>query len=399
MKLNPASFWILPILAGLVSIGPLSTDMYLPAQPVIKEQLNASIEQIQLTLSIFLIGTSIGLPFWGPLADRFGRKPIIVAGVVLFIVSSIACAFASSIESLIVFRFFQALGACVGPTIGRTMVRDIYTHEGAARAFSHLATFMALAPALAPIAGGYFVEHASWQAIFYTLAICAAISTGVYLYFIGETLRPELRQSIHPQHIWNNYTLLTQDRLFLSYTLILSMVFSGLFAFISGAAFVFIEFLQLGPTQFGYCFLGMVIGFVSGTNLGARLAGRLSTVKIVLMGVLLASMSAFCGLLLSLFEVYHALAIVIPIAFYAMSVGMTLPHCTAASLKNFPHIAGTASSLSGIIQNTLAAASGIAVAYFYNNTPTVMMGFVLAGGVGGLLAYIFLLPQAEKQAR
>lgn len=383
-------------MATLVAIGPLSTDMYLPAQPSIKEEFSASIAQIQLTLSIFLIGTSLALPFWGPLADRFGRRKIILAGVVLFILSSIGCALSQDIETLIFFRFIQSIGACVGPTIGRTMVRDIYGSDKAASAFGYLATIMALAPAVAPIIGSFLLETWSWRSIFIMLASVSVFSTLLYLVFIGETLDKSLQQSLRLKHIFGNYRILLKDPVFLGYTLILSSVFAGLFAFISAASFIFIEFLELTPQQFAYCFVAMVIGFMSGSSSGARLSTNIPVNKLILFGAGLCTSAAFVCLLLSLFKVFHPLSVVIPIAFYAMGVGLVLPQCNAASLRNYPHIAGTASSLSGIIQNTLAATAGIIVGNLHSDSPTTMAVFLLLGGTCAMLVFFTILP---KQAR
>ncbi len=398
MKISSSSAWLLPILASLVAIGPLSTDMYLPAQPTIKNELAASIEQMQMTLSIFMLGTSFALPFWGPLADRFGRRPILISGFLLFIVSSIGCAYAKDINALIFFRFVQSVGACVGPTIGRTMVRDIYGAEGAARAFGYLASMMALAPAIAPVIGGFLVEHFEWRMIFFVLAVLALISCSIYLFFIGETMQVDLRQSIHPLLIMKNYRVLFSDPVFLAYTLILSLIFSGLFAFISASSFIFIEFLELTPQEFSYCFLGMVSGFVIGSTTGGRLSGKVKTSSLICTGIVIGLFAAILGLVLSLLEVFHALAVVIPIAFYALGTGAVLPQCNAASLRHYPHIAGTASSFSGIIQNTLAALVGLLVASLHSETPTIMMLFICACAVCALLFFIFLLPREEKFA-
>lgn len=398
MKLHPNSFWVLPIIASLVAFGPLSTDMYLPAQPAIKEELHASIEQIQLTLSIFLIGTSLALPFWGPLADRYGRKNIMLIGIALFIVSSIACALATTIESLIFFRFIQSIGACVGPTIGRTMVRDIYGADKAAKAFAYLASIMALAPAAAPIIGGFIVMHFEWHMIFYVLAALGIVFTTIYIFTIGETLDEQLKQSIHPRSIFNNYKTLANDNAFISYTLITSAIFAGLFSFISAASFIFIEFLELSAQTFGFCFLGMVAGFMSGSTSGAYFSGRLAAGKIILLGLSFSLLAAAACLILSLLSVFHPLAVVIPIAFYALGVGLIMPQCTAASFRNYPQMAGTASSFSGIIQNTLAAIAGIGVAAMHQDSPTTMAIFLLISASIAMLIYFFLLPETERKA-
>ncbi len=397
-RLEHTSFWILPIIASLVAFGPLSTDMYLPAQITIKNEFNASIDQIQLTLSIFLIGTSCALPFWGPLADRFGRRIIMLIGIALFVIASVGCALSTSIEMLIGFRFLQAIGACVGPIIGRTMVRDIYGFTESAKAFGYLSSIMALAPAIAPILGGFLLMQFSWHAIFYSLTLIAIFCTTIYFFTIGETLKPELRQSIKPEHIWFNYKSLGRDRVFISYSLIMSCIFSGLFSFISAASFIFIDFLKLSEQQFGFCFLGMVIGFILGASNAARLSGRIAAHKIILTGIGLCSFAAMLCFTLAFFEIFHVLAVVIPIAIYAAGTGCVLPQCNAASIRNFPHIAGTASSLTGIIQNTLAASVGIGVAWFHQGTPLVMSLFLFMAAALGFIFFRFLLPASEKQS-
>jgi len=396
MRLNSSSLWVLAVLAGLVTIGPLSTDMYLPAQPTIKAELGASLAQIQLTLSVFLIGTAIAIPFWGPLADRFGRQLILIIGFSLFILSSIACAFTTSIEALIALRFVQAIGASVGPILGRTMVRDIYSADKAAKAYSHLASMMALAPALAPIIGAFLLVQFNWQAIFYALALLAIISSAFYLYLIGETLAPKFRQSIRPQAILKNYRLLFSDRIFIAYTLIMSAIFSGLFAFISIAAFIIIKFLQLTPQQFGFCFLFMVLGFMLGATTGAKLSDRLPSTKIILMGISLCSLGASLCLGFSLVEVFHTLALIIPIAIYGIGAGLVLPQCGGESLRHYPNMAGTASSLNGIFQNGAGAIAGIGAATFHINNPTVLGIFLVLAAMIALLCFYLLLPESER---
>jgi len=397
MRLKASSFWILPILASLVAIGPLSTDMYLPAQPSIKNEMGASLEEIQLTLSIFLVGVAIALPFWGPLADRYGRLKIIFAGVVLFMGSSLGCALSENIETLIFFRFLQSIGACVGPTIGRTVVRDIYGNEKAASAFGYLATIMALAPAVAPVIGSLLLELWDWRAIFLMLAGISMISTFLYHYFIGETLDTNFRQSISFANIVNNYKSLSVNRSFMGYTLIMSCTFSGLFAFISAASFIFIEFLELTPQQFSWCFIGMVAGFMTGSSSGARLSGNIPITRMILTGACISTLAGLLCLSLSLMEIFHPLSVVIPVAFYAMGTGLVLPQCNAASLRNFPHMAGTASSLTGIIQNTLAAIGGIGVAHLHSDSPTTMAIFMCAGGGLALVCFFLVLPVSERR--
>ncbi len=396
MKLQASSFWVLPLIASLVAIGPLSTDMYLPAQPAIKEDLNASIDQIQLTLSIFLVGTSLAIPFWGPLADRFGRRPIMYIGMSIFVVSSIACAMATTIEALITARLFQSIGASVGPILGRTMVRDIYGATDSAKAFGHLASIMALAPAVAPILGGFLVTHLDWRSVFYALMITAMVSVALYTIFLGETLSPDLRQSIKIPNIWRNYKTLARDRVFTSYASIMSLIFSGLFAFISVASFIIIEFLGLSPQEFGFCFLGMVVGFISGASTGAKFTEKVAPTKIILKGIFIAGAASTLGLVLALMQSYHPISVVFPIALYAFGAGLVLPQCNAASLRNYPQIAGTASSLSGIIQNVIGALAGVGVVWIHRDDPSILMAYLLVVSCLAAICFFFALPKQER---
>lgn len=394
--LNKDSFWLLPIIATIVAIGPLSTDMYLPAQPAMKLDLGANIDQVQLTLSIFLIGIAIAQPIWGPLADRYGRKPIIFYGMAIFVLATLACAYAPSIEFLIAARFFQAFGGCVGPTLGRTVVRDMYGVEHSAKAFSYLTSIMALAPAVAPMIGGLLVSHFDWRAIFLALMVLGLLSTILYAVNVSESLPKSYQQAIEIKSIIRNYFTLFKDRAFIAYMLIVSFIFSGLFSFISGASVLFMEFLGLSETQFGYCFITMVFGFISGAMTSARLSAKLHTGKLLLLGISVSSFGAIACFSLAYFKVYHVAALVFPIAFYAYGVGLVMPQSSAAALKHYAHMAGTASSLIGTIQNTIAAIAGIGVAFLYNGTPLVMASFLCFGAGAALLTYFFFLPKSEK---
>ncbi|MCL1477742.1 MAG: Bcr/CflA family efflux MFS transporter, partial [Marinobacter sp.] len=188
------SIWTTILLAAAVALGPLATDMYLPALPQIGSDLNASIGDVQLTLSFYLAGFAMAQLFCGPLADRFGRKPIMIAGFFIFALASIGCARATNVDSLMLFRFLQALGGSAGPVLGRAAVRDIYTPQQSTRIMAILASIMALAPALAPTIGGVMVTHLGWASIFYVLAGYALAMMAIVAIGIPEPMRPGYRQ-------------------------------------------------------------------------------------------------------------------------------------------------------------------------------------------------------------
>src|SRR5690554_5754410 len=239
------SIWTTILLAAAVALAPMAVDMYLPALPQIGADFHAGTDQVQLTLSVYLAGFAIAQLICGPLADRFGRKPIMIGGFLLFTVASIGCAMANNIETLQLFRFLQALGGSAGPVLGRAIIRDIYTPREAAKILALLASIMALAPAVAPTLGGIMVAGFGWHSIFIVLGGYALIMAVVVAFGIPEPMRPEYRQPLKLCSLLRNYRAIGTDISFLGYTLTNALLFSGLFAFLSGSSFVLIDF-QIG---------------------------------------------------------------------------------------------------------------------------------------------------------
>ena len=238
------SVWTTILLAAAVALGPLAIDMYLPALPAMGEALSANTGQVQLTLSIYMVGFALAQLVCGPLADRFGRKPIMIGGFLLFAIASVVCALATNIETLILCRFLQALGGSAGPVLGRAAVRDIYSPRDAAKIMAILASIMALAPAVAPTLGGFMVVSLGWSSIFLALGGYALIMAVVVAVGIPEPMRPENRQSLRVSSLWKNYRAIASDISFLGYTLTNSLTFAGLFAFLSGSSFVLLYWRQ-----------------------------------------------------------------------------------------------------------------------------------------------------------
>jgi len=212
----------------LVALGPLSTDMYLPSLPAMVRFFNTDVDQVQLTLSSFLAGFALSQLIYGPLADRFGRKPAIVFGMLLFTLASIGCAYAESIEALIVWRFLQALGGCAGPVLGRAMIRDIYQPLESARLLSFIGTAMSLAPALAPFLGGYLVIWFEWQSIFIFLALYGALLSLMFAFKVPESLAKDHRQPFRFKPMLNNYAQLLKHRQYMGYVFSCSFAYAGM---------------------------------------------------------------------------------------------------------------------------------------------------------------------------
>lgn len=384
------------VIASLVAIGPLSTDMYLPALPLMKESLSSTVDEMQLTLSIFLIGFAIAQLFCGPLADRFGRKPVIGGGILLFLVASVGCSYAGSVAELLLFRLLQAVGACTGPVLGRAMIRDIYGPERAAKIYSYLASIMALAPAVAPIIGGWIAKYWGWRSVFLALAVFGLVGLLFFIVKVEESLKKELRQPIQVKPIVVNFRSLFRDRTYLAYVLCLSCTYAGLFAFLSGSPFVLIEFMQVSEEHFGLYFLFIVIGYISGSMTSARLGQRYSQISLLRVGVVVTMLSGGVSMALAGFQVYHVLAVILPMTSYTFGVGLVMPQSMAGALRNYPHMAGTASSLLGFAQMGIAAVVGVAVGHLHDGTSWIMSLFIAIMGGAAMLSFLFLLPRSEK---
>ena len=385
------SVWTTVLLAAAVALGPLATDMYLPALPQIGSDLGTDTGQVQLTLSLYFAGFALAQLVCGPLADRFGRKPVMVAGFLVFALASLGCAFATSIETLQLCRFLQALGGSAGPVLGRAAIRDIYTPREAARILAILASIMALAPAIAPSLGGLMVAGLGWSAIFLVLAAYAVVMAAVVAYGIPEPMRPEHRQPLKPCHLLRNYRTIATDRSFLGYTLTNAAIYGGLFAFLSGSAFVLIDFLGVEPQHFGLYFACMVAGYVIGNLISVRLGQRLLPDQILVRGLLVAVAGGVSMALLAYSEVFNVWAVILPQALFMIGTGLVLPQTMAGALANFPTMAGSASALFGFTQMAIAAGAGVLVGQLHDGTSLVMATVIAACAAVALALYLLLV--------
>jgi len=241
----------LGLLSGLVAA---AIDMYLPAIPALAQALNSDIGSVQQTLSMFLLGAAVSQAIVGPLSDRFGRRPLLLAGMVLFALASLFCTQVVSVDQLIVLRLAQALGAAAGNVVVQALIRDLYEREDAARMLSFVIAVMTIIPLLAPAAGGYLLVWAGWQSIFWCLAVFGLIALLLVFYALPETLPVEKRQPLHPVHLMRAYWHIVSHRNAMAYNLSGGFVFATMFAFITGSPFVYIEYFGVEPQYFGYLF-------------------------------------------------------------------------------------------------------------------------------------------------
>lgn len=373
--LDTDSPWLLALLAALVALGPLSVDMYLPAMPSMMAALDTDISHMHLTMSAYLAGFALFHLVCGPLADRYGRKPVLIGGTVLFVAACIGCTFSTTVQELLAFRFMQGVGACVGPTLARAVARDVFGPTRAARALSLIAMLMALAPAVAPTLGAILLQWLPWPMIFIFLGLYGTSMIVLVHVFLAESLPGP--QSLHPRTIAANYARLCRDAPYLAATFGSGMIYAGLMVYLSSSSFVYIQMLGVPVQYFGLIFLTGVAGYMLGSGLSARLSSRFDEEEMVLLGAGLAMLATLAMWAGSRALPQSIWALLLPMVFYSTGMGMTLPNAMASALRHFPHMAATASAMLGFIQMGLSGSATALVGAFLVDSPAPMVNFMV----------------------
>ena len=363
-------------LGAMTAFAPMSIDMYLPGFTALQHDLHTTPEAVQRTLVVFFLGLALGQAFWGPVSDRFGRKRPLLVGIVLYVLASLGCALATSIDALMAWRLLQALGGCAGIVIARSMVRDLYEPVDAARVFSRLTLVLGAAPILAPLAGAALVQAWSWRAIFLVLAVFGVVCLLAAL-ALPESLAPQARSSAqqHPvRNALHTYGDLLRDRHFIGFALSGALGQSAMFAYIAGAPFALMQVYGLSPAQFGWVFGANALGLIAASQLNHALLARVASVALLRRALL--SLAAWAALMLALVAlgVGGLWGVILPLFLALSSLGFSFPNATALALAHQSGRVGSAAALIGSLQFTLAAVSGSAVGLFSARSALPMAG-------------------------
>lgn len=387
MKLRPDTLAMTAVLAMLTALGPLSTDFYLPSLPEIARVMQTDVAGAQATLSSFLFGFAAGQIFWGPLSDRLGRRPVLLTGLVLFGIATLACALAPSIGALTLARAFQALGASGPIVLGRAMVRDLYDGPRAGRELARMGMIMGLVPAIAPVIGGVLQVAFGWRSTFLaSLAFGLALAV-VIITVMPETLRVRSPQALSLVSIFRGFGTLLHNRAFRVYVALTALAYAGLFAFISGSSFVLIGVYGLSPIAYGFSFGFGVLGYITGTIIAQRLVGRRGMDGVIAIGVACLAGGGLAMLVGVLTGFGGAAGVVVPMALYACGVGLTMPQAQASAMMPFPDRAGAASSFNGLCQMLLSACVGLLVGHLLKNAALPLPLVMSALGVTALVLF------------
>ena len=365
----------LTIVAALLAmLGPFSIDTYLPSFPAIEQEFSISRATLSQSLSVYLTVFGITTLVWGPMSDRIGRRLVILTSLIIYAFASIGCAYADNSTSFLIYRSLQGLGASGGFIAGRAMIRDAHSAEYAQKSMSQVMLLFALAPALAPIIGGWLQDISGWRSIFWFLTIFT-VSLLILVQQTRETLSVNARQSFHPKYVWSIYLRTLKHSKFCAMSLSLSFSFGGLFLYIAGAPTVVYDFLGMGTKDFAVLFVPMVAGLMIGSFLSSQMATRWCTKRLVTLGFSLLIASVIGSLLLLMVFPISKTTVIAPLLIYTFGIAFIMPALTVMSLDCFPDNRGSAASMQGFIQMmTNALVASIAVPLLHNQVSHFVWG-------------------------
>lgn len=369
----------------MTAVGPVTIDMYLPGFPAIEREFAE--QGVEKTMSAYLIGIALGQLVYGPLSDRFGRKPPLYAGFILYAIGSFGCTLATDMSTLMLMRVLQALGACGGMVIGRAIIRDRCEPHEAARAFSILMAIVSLGPILAPSVGGLVVTGFGWRGVFVFQVMFALLLLAAMHFVLTESRQPSSIVPLSVPAIAVNYRGLVRDRAFLGYTLAGAFGMASLFAYVTGAPAVLIENYGLSAQQFGWLLGANGFAFMAASRLNIVALRHQTPAELLARAVWMPSVVGLLLVAITLvIRVPLWLFVALQLTFF-VSVARVTPHAAALGLAAYPHIAGAASAMMGALQSIVPMLVGFALAYFNNGEPTTLALMMTLGALGAGASY------------
>jgi DHA1 family bicyclomycin/chloramphenicol resistance-like MFS transporter len=377
------------LLGCLIGLTPLAIDMYLPSMPTIADELSASPQAVQWTVSIYLLFFAVPQLFFGPLSDAMGRRFAIFCGLALFLAGSVLCAVAPSIEILLLARALQGTGSAAISVTVPALVKDRFSGPQYTRTVGFIMMVMSVAPLLAPIAGGFIFTLGGWRSIFWVLLAIAVIATLVFARAVAESLPREQRSPLNFERLMSNYRTLFTDRHALGLGLCVGSMVAGLMAFIAGSPFVFIEVYGVAPEYYGFLFGINVLAMIALTYTNNRLIHFFDNAQLLrgCVGlVVIASVYLMCLTLLAKPPLWMVL---LGSVLYISNLGMLTANIQVILLSRFPHIAGATSAMLGSLRFGVGSLGGVAVSAFHAHSSAPLTGVMAGCGFAVLLTFIF----------
>lgn len=389
MRTDTDSRAFLILLVVLSMLGPLTLNILVPSLPGMVKSLNATKESVQLTLSLYLLGIAVSQLVLGPMADRFGRRPVLLGALALYIITSLAAFAAPNVEFLILARILQSFGAAAGLTLGRTMIRDLYERDHAASMIGYVTMAMVVAPMLAPSIGAFIDTHLSWRAILLFCAAMGAISLIIATPTLPETRPASLIAATSREVVERSLHLLRLGR-FMAYWGTSTFCSGMFFAFLGAAPYLMIDVMGYDKNIYGLWFASLSIAYMIGNFMSGRLAQRLGVDQLIAWGNWLGMIGAIIMLLFAASGILSPLSLFLPTMITSLSNGLVLPNSIAAAIGVDAKAAGAASGLMGFGQMGVGAAATFLGAYFVSASPMplalMMAGFALLSLLSGSLS-------------
>ncbi|RRZ94628.1 Bcr/CflA family multidrug efflux MFS transporter [Erwinia sp. 198] len=396
-KEKNSSAGLVVILGLLAMLMPLSIDMYLPALPQIAREFGVSAGSVQMTLNLYILGFALGQLIYGPLADSFGRKPVIAVGTLIFAVAAAACALAQTIDQLIFMRLLHGLSAAAGSVVISALMRDSYSKEEFSRMMSFVMLVTTIAPLLAPILGGWMLLLWNWHAIFWAISLAAVVTTLLVVTQIKETLPHDKRQKFNMRTTLRNFLSLFRHKRVFSYMLASGFSFAGMFSFLNAGPFVYIELNHISPQDFGYYFALNVVFLFLMTLLNSRCVRRFGPLAMFRLGLLIQFTMGIWLVVVSALNLGF-LPLVFGVAMFIGCVAMVSSNAMAVILEEFPHMAGTASSLAGTLRFGVGALVGALLSTMTFTSAWPMVGSIFICATFSVLLFIYATrPRKSRQ--
>jgi len=397
LKMSPGRYAFLAGLLGLLPmLLPLSIDGSLSSVPAIAEFFVTSTASVQFSLSALIFGIAVGQLIYGPLSDRFGRKPVIVGGVLLYVVVAVACANAPGIEALIVLRFLQGFFACSGVIVARAMIRDLFDREAGARLFALMMAIHGIMPTVAPGIGGWMTQEFGWQAVFWTMAGFGLFAALAVLFGLTESNAARNPDAIRPAMLLRNYRTILRNRAFRSYAICSSFMYGALLAYFAGAPVGLIQYLGLSPQEFGIAMAVPMVSYIVAQFSIARIAIGVGMDRMIRTGTVIAAIAGAGMLALVLSGNINIYTLMGPVVLLLVSLAFITPGTTAGAMSPFADMAGAASSLLGFIQFLAAALATALIGLLNDGTPIPMAVGICICTMCALTAYLFLVRPVSR---
>ncbi|OTG87408.1 Bcr/CflA family drug resistance efflux transporter [Acinetobacter sp. ANC 4558] len=367
-----ASRFIIILLSALVAFGPLSIDMYLPSLPLIAQDLQTSVNEVQKTITLFLVGFSVGMLIYGPLSDRFGRKKLLLIGIVIYIIATLGCIFSSQIEHLQFFRLLQAIGGASASVLSRALVRDLFSNAEIPKILSLMQIMTISATLLAPMFGALIADYFHWNGIFIFLFLYAILC----LVWSKAAIQTPVRNG-PSNSILDNYKIVLKNKAAWGFILSNSFSFGGMFAYITASSFIFIEFYGFSPTEYAYLFAFNLCSIIIFTSINSRALKYFSALKLL---KIMASISCISGIYLAIISSLNFASpfwLILGLAAYVGVTGSIGANTMASLLKILPSQAGTTAGLSVAIQFAIGALMSFCVSLLFNHNHPAAMSLVI----------------------